>query len=145
MGRPTKLTPEVQARIVQAISVGATYTHAASFGGVSYDAFNDWMRKGDGPRARDPYRQFCHAVKEAEGAAVVKWLARIEQAASDGTWQAAAWKLERRYPGVYGRRVVDQRVSVDDLRQRAIAAGLDPDQVVAEAEALSGLVSDSGS
>jgi len=36
-------------------------------------------------------------------------------------------------------------VSVDDLRQPAIAAGLDPDQVVVEAEALGGLVSDSGS
>ena len=107
MARPTKLTPEVQERIVQAIGVGATYELAAQYGGVSYDAFNDWMNKGGGPAAREPYCQFCQAVKEAEGKAVVKWLAKIETAASDGTWQAAAWKLERRYPGAYGRHSID--------------------------------------
>ena len=33
------------------------------------------------------------------------WLAKIEQAANQGHWQAAAWKLERRYPQEYGRTV----------------------------------------
>jgi hypothetical protein len=32
-------------------------------------------------------------------------LAKIEKAASDNNWAAAAWKLERRYPDVYGRTV----------------------------------------
>jgi hypothetical protein len=30
----------------------------------------------------------------------------IDKAAGEGTWQAAAWKLERRYPESYGRTVV---------------------------------------
>jgi hypothetical protein len=42
-------------------------------------------------------------LAEAEGRAAIGWLALIEQAAREGNWQAAAWKLERRYPETYGR------------------------------------------
>lgn len=129
MGRPSKLTPETQARIVQAIEVGATYELAAQFGGVCYDTFNNWMRRGEAEQARrdnprvqegtkvwddeQPYLQFFEAVKSAEGKAAIKWLALIDKAASD-SWQAAAWKLERRYPETFGRRVVQQEVSGKD-------------------------------
>jgi hypothetical protein len=30
-----------------------------------------------------------------------------------GTWQAAAWKLERRHPHIYGRRVVEHDGAID--------------------------------
>lgn len=104
MGRPTKLTPEVQQRIVQAIQMGATYELACKYGGVSYDAFNEWRNKGDAA-STGVYRQFCDAINDAEGKAAVSWLAKIEKAATDGAWQAAAWKLERRYPHDYGKQV----------------------------------------
>lgn len=96
MARPTKLTPDVQQRICDAVGIGATYEHAAAYGGVAYETFNGWRKR---------YVQFSEALKAAEGRAVVGWLAKIEKAASDGTWQAAAWKLERRYPTIYGRTV----------------------------------------
>lgn len=102
MARKSKLTPDTQARIVQAIELGATYELAASYGGVAYNTFNEWMKAGEDAQA-GVKREFYDAVKAAEGKAAVKWLAKIEQAASDGNWQAAAWKLERRYPGDYGR------------------------------------------
>ena len=110
-GRPSKLTPETQTRIVQAIRVGATYELAAQFGGIAYNTFNEWMKKGENAKA-GRYRDFYEAVKEAEGDAAIKWLAVIDKAAAD-SWQAAAWKLERRYPNEYGRRVVDQNVKLD--------------------------------
>lgn len=110
-GRPSKLTPETQTRIVQAIRVGATYELAAQFGGIAYNTFNEWMKKGEDAKA-GRYRDFYEAVKEAEGDAAIKWLAVIDKAAAD-SWQAAAWKLERRYPNEYGRRVVDQNVKLD--------------------------------
>lgn len=96
MARRSKYSPEVVQRIVQAIGLGATYDLAAKYGGVSIDTFNVW---------RDSKSEFSDALKEAEGRAVVGWLAKIEKAATDGNWQAAAWKLERRYPHDYGRRV----------------------------------------
>jgi transposase len=106
MGRPSKLTNDTQTRIVQAIQLGATYEMAAQYGGIAYNTFNEWIKKGEAQRA-GVYREFYEAIKEAEGKAVVGWLAKIEKAANDGNWQAAAWKLERRYPQDYGRQVQD--------------------------------------
>lgn len=123
MARPTKYTPDVVERICEAISMGATYELAAGYGGISYDTFNDW---------RQSKSQFSDLVKEAEGKAAVGWLKKIESAADDGAWQAAAWKLERRYPQDYGRTVVDQKHSgqvdhkvttIADIRQ---ALGVEP-------------------
>lgn len=96
MGRPSKYTPEVAERICQAIELGATYELAAQYGGITYDTFNTWRKNK---------REFLEAINAAEGKGATKWLAKIEQAASDGAWQAAAWKLERRYPHSYGRTV----------------------------------------
>ena len=103
MARPSKLTDEVRERIARAVRLGASYEHAALAGGIDYGTLRRWMLKGE--RARSgPFREFCEAIKSAQGTAAVMWLAKIEQAATDGHWQAAAWKLERRYPETYGRR-----------------------------------------
>ncbi len=131
MGRPTKLTPETQERIVRAIRVGATYELAAQFGGITYQTFLNWMTRGQGSR-RGRYFEFFEAVKRAEGEAAIKWLALIDKAAAT-TWQAAAWKIERRYPQWYGRRVElthrDWRDAlVEGLKQHEI----DPEDVVEE-------------
>jgi len=129
MGRPSKLTPKTQERIIGAIRVGATYALAAQYGGISYDTFNNWMIKG-GNASRGKYFDFFNAVKSAEGDAAVKWLALIDKAAAE-TWQAAAWKLERRYPGDYGRTVqsvehsgrIDVRSLSDAELQAIVDAG----------------------
>lgn len=96
MARKSKYTPDTVERIVQAIGQGATYELAAAYGGISYQTFNEWVKAKP---------EFSEAIKSAEGQAAVKWLAKIEKAASNGAWQAAAWKLERRYPHEYGRQV----------------------------------------
>lgn len=101
MARPTKYTPECVERICEAIRLGATYDLAASYGGIVYNTFLDWREKKP---------EFSQAIKDAEAAGAVKWLRKIE-AAQDESWQAAAWKLERRYPQDYGRTVVDQKHS----------------------------------
>jgi hypothetical protein len=125
VARKTKLTPDVQQRIVDDIGQGATYELAAQYGGIAYNTFNEWCKNKP---------EFNEAVKEAEGRAVVKWLYKIEQAASKGQWQAAAWKLERRYPYVYGKTVVDNThrfKNLDDMTDdelRDIAAGRIPGQ-----------------
>lgn len=96
MARRTKYTPEVVRRLCDAIAIGATYELACKYAGISYELFRQW---------RDAKVAFLEALEDAEGRAVVGWLAKIEQAANAGAWQAAAWKLERRYPHVYGRTV----------------------------------------
>ena len=107
-GRPTKLNEETIERLVKAIKVGATYDLACKYAGTSYSSFERWMRRGE-TATSGIERKLYEAIELAEGAAATAWLAKIEQAASDGQWQAAAWKLERRYPEMYGRRVNDNR------------------------------------
>ena len=102
VGRPTKLTLETQQRIVDAIRVGATYQLASQYGGITYNTFLAWMKKGESAKSGD-YFEFFDAIKEAENNAMMEWLILINKAARDGSWQAAAWKLERRYPEMYGR------------------------------------------
>jgi len=104
MARPTKLTPEVKDRISQAILMGATYELAAHYGGITYKTFNEWMKQGE-QDSEGEFCEFSEAIKSAEGKAAVGWLAKIEKAATGGNWQAAAWKLERRYPKDYGRQI----------------------------------------
>lgn len=98
-GRRTLYTPENVAKIVQALKLGATYELAAAYAGITYKTFNAWTHA---------HSEFSDAIKTAEGAAAVGWLAKIERAAAEGNWQAAAWKLERRYPQLYGRTVQQQ-------------------------------------
>lgn len=47
--------------------------------------------------------QAWQSIKDAMAAAEIRALARINKAADDGTWQAAAWLLERRSPDRWGR------------------------------------------
>lgn len=93
--RSHKRTPEVAKKLLDAIRVGSTFRLACSYAGIDHATFYRWLEKD---------ATLATAVKEAEGAAVVGWLAKIEKAASEGNWQAAAWKLERRYPEDFGRR-----------------------------------------
>lgn len=113
MSRPTKLTPETQEKITDAVSIGATYELAAKYAGVTYETFNNWMKAGAEAKSGQLF-EFFHAVKKAEGAAAVGWLAVIEKAATE-TWQAAAWKLERRYPREYGRQVTEHTGEVTQI------------------------------
>lgn len=94
----SKYTPERVEKITNAIAVGATFTHACNYAGIDMDTFARWRKR---------YAEFADTIKEAEGKAVVGWLARIEAAAKSGQWTAAAWKLERRYPSDYGRTVAE--------------------------------------
>ena len=100
-GRPTKYTPETIDKLITAIKLGAPYTHACNYAGISFETFSQWIKK---------YPELTEQLKEAEGAAVVQWLAKIEKAAQDGNWQAMAWKLERRYPEAFGRK---DKVTID--------------------------------
>jgi hypothetical protein len=103
MVRPTKYHPDRVAAILDALRLGATVEHAAAAAGVHRDTVHGWRRR---------YSAFNDAINVAEGAGVVASLRVINDAAAAGTWQAAAWLLERRHPATYGRRPFGVATSV---------------------------------
>jgi len=110
-GRPTLCTPERQRIIVETIRTGATQKAAAERAGVSTAAIQDWNVRGE--KGEEPFAGFAAAYKKAEGDLIAECAALIRKAALDGTWPAAAWLLERRYPADYGRRdKVDANVAL---------------------------------
>jgi transposase len=125
VARPTKRTPELERRLLDALRAGNTRRAACAYAGVEQHTFQRWLLR---------FAHFAQAIEKAEADAAVRNVAIIQQAARDGTWTAAAWWLERRYPEDYGRR---ERVDVT-IRQQAerIAheLGLDATELIAEAE-----------
>jgi transposase len=109
MARPTKLTPEVQEIIVSALKLGASKKKACQYAGITEKSFYEWLQRAE--RDEQPYREFSEQIEKAEADHYVRALAQIETAARSGTWQASAWKLERKYPEEWGRTIQEQKVT----------------------------------
>ena len=103
MPRPTKLSPQRQAQICEYVAQGSSREVAARACGVDPATLYRWMQRGEAEPA-GIYRKFCEAIKKADAEAELASLRNISAAAENGVWQAAAWKLERRYPNRWGRR-----------------------------------------
>jgi len=95
MGRPTKCTPEIQARILEATELGLTRKLTADYAGIAVETLWRWMR--DGKRNKGGvYQKLYQGMKRSEARGAARALSRIVKA-SDTSWQAAAWLLERKH------------------------------------------------
>lgn len=103
MSRKLKLTPEIQDRICAAIRQGNYQETAAKFAGIGETTFYRWLDEGSKEDSDEIFQQFREAVEKAKADAEVRDISLIDKAATDGSWQAAAWKLERKYPHRWGR------------------------------------------
>ena len=102
-GRPSKLTPALQQKICEAIRAGNYIETAAAFAGIRKSTLYDWLRRGS-RTSSGVHHDFAEAVEKALADAEARDVALIAKAASDGVWQAAAWRLERKFPDRWGRR-----------------------------------------
>ncbi len=66
IGRPSKLTPETEARIVSAVRCGASFKSACMAGGISERTFQRWRQKGEHEDAKPEYRRFWRELTQAE-------------------------------------------------------------------------------
>ena len=105
MARPTKLTSETHAAIVNAIGLGATYATAAAVSGVHYDTFNEWLKLGDSATRKSIYSEFSEAVRKAEAECKFKATNVIIKAMAEGDWKAALEYLRRRDRAEWGDNV----------------------------------------
>jgi transposase len=111
-GRPTSLTPEVQAVVIEAIKRGNYRDTAAKLAGVTRQTLWNWEQRGETGEA--PYAAFFDALQKAEAEAESMLLEEIRHAQPSipgeggrgaDLWQAKAWLMERRWPKRWAQRV----------------------------------------
>lgn len=134
MGRKAKLTPELQARMVELVAGGNYLQTAAAACGVDISTVFKWMKAGEKTGA-GKYFEFRHAIKEASANAEAEAVKSVITAGKDPrNWTASATFLERRFPARWAKR--DRtRLDVYDWREAARKAGHDPEKILAAAVA----------
>ena len=143
----TKLHDDtVLEQLTQGLKVGLYREEAAIGAGISVSTFYRWMKEGEAhhhaelaaaadnadnadwePPEHTRQRVVWEAVKEAEATAELGMVGLVRKAAFDGTWQAAAWWLERKMPQKWGRH---DRVE----HSGDVAVAGEPREVVPESE-----------
>lgn len=116
-GDPGKLNDERKKTICDSIILGMPYTQACAIADVTYTTFRVWINRGEDEMERvmntprttirkseKKYVDLVNEVEHAKSKCMQNHLAMITKASKDGTWQASAWMLERRYPGDFGRK-----------------------------------------
>ncbi len=107
-GRTPKHTPELVAKLADALASGMTDQQAADLVGIHSDTLREWGKKEDEfsaalahARAKRLYQRLCYFVSGAPG------------------WQAVAWILERAYGRQFARPKATVKAEYD------LVAGLD--------------------
>lgn len=95
VGRPTKLTEEVQQKICEALEGGNFRSTSAWFAGVSYRTFKEWMAEGKA-NPQGPTGAFRLAVIESEKRAEIELVKLIKQAGVKDA-KHAEWLLSHRH------------------------------------------------
>ena len=136
-GRRTKCTPEVTQKFMQAIRLGAPIKDACGCAGIGEATYYSWQEKAErGGEENQGYVDFLEEHKRVEGEATAAWLAVIEKAAREGSWQAAAWKLERRRGMVAKQKhtidaTVDSNVTMEKKKKKLRSIMKNPETVAA--------------
>ena len=94
MPRPSKLTPEIQQKIGDGVSLGLTYALAASAAGVTYQTLNSWMKLGRDSTS-GKYFEFYKHIEQRNAEGALKILQKLNDAAKAGNCQVCMLILER--------------------------------------------------
>lgn len=116
-----KINDDICRAIVLLVSSGVPQSAAAAAARIGRRTLQRWISLGrKTTNKKSPYRQLYLDVKKAEADAITRNVAIIQKAASK-SWTAAAWWLERRYPGDFGinrKEMSDLRSKVSELESR---------------------------
>jgi transposase len=104
-GRPSKLTPELQAKMAELFLGGNFAETVCDYVGLNKVTFYNWMKRGEQDEqfgVETPYVEFFNVIKTAMAQVEVETIAALREGPLN--WQAKAWFLERRYPDKWGAK-----------------------------------------
>jgi transposase len=119
MARPSKLTLNITKRIGENIALGLPYSLAASAAGITYQTFNEWIKKGQIEKS-GKYFQFYQYIQKQNADAAKALLERLNDVADAVNCQVCMWILERRFPEEFGKRVYRKINSVSENKNEDV-------------------------
>jgi hypothetical protein len=123
-------------RLLDALKVGHFVDEACKYAPIHKSTYYRWLQQGDAiddkvqrgetlTEDEQQLRDLCDAIKKAEVSGQNAALDTIRAAIKDGTWQAAAWFMERRNKKWSNRTEVTgpdggpvQTVTVEDVDEK---------------------------
>lgn len=100
-GRPPKLTPATQTKIVEAVRAGNYFATACRLGGIGYTTGKEWLSRGEGKHSDRPaaptYANFAAAVRQAEAESEVELVREWRESVKDKP-SSIGEILARRFP-----------------------------------------------
>lgn len=137
VGRPSKFTEATREKVLTALRMGHYRSVAAAYAGISHETLRRWLKEAENPTADAEFRGFRDSVDVAEAQAEAIDLGLIRQAARDGEWRAAAWRLERSHPDRWGKKDRSEvHVSGQIDHSVEVRVGADPISIAALARSL---------
>ena len=117
-GRPTKLTPELQAEIILYLKAGNFKETVCDVVGINKSTFYDWIKKGEkSNHPRNKFKIFQVAVEHAMAWSEARDVALIAKHSKDD-WKASKWRLSRRYPDKWGKKNYDDYdLDIEDVEE----------------------------
>lgn len=101
------LTDDFKETILRLLKAGNYIETACAAAGCSSRALREWRiayRRGE--EVAQKHKEFFEAIPQAIAIGETLHLSRVERAAQDGVWQAAAWVMERRWPSHWAKQEV---------------------------------------
>ena len=98
-----KYGPEITEEICSYLATGSNRTDSCILAGINYQTFLNWLKEKV---------EFLEAIKKAE-VKFKQFHVKTIVKASEKSWQAAAWMLERKFHEEFGLKSRDWKVSND--------------------------------
>lgn len=122
------MTPEQVEKLKKALKAGNDVETSSHFAGMSLQTVYRWLELGKFESERvaagepaDPenaeFMEFWESLRTARAEAIVRNVAYVQNAAQSGSWQAAAWWLERTVPETYARTKASKPEVESDSRK----------------------------
>jgi hypothetical protein len=122
--------PKIE-KLLLGIKSGTDLETSAHYAGLSVSQVYEWLEIGkvesekqaNGQKLEPAYTfhfTLWTKLTTARAESIVRNVASIQTAASNGTWQAAAWWLERAVPSQYGKKNAENKTKLETKPSRAL-------------------------